>query len=343
MVITAFDPFLLTDRVLRGIEIAEAERQAFRGEFLSRSRETFSREFAKIKKARFLRVLSVDGELRPLVRILTAEGALNFHAYVVARRANGRLKWFDAHVYLGGELMSETMRRLVLPAFTQKNDGLLARLARGEGSYVKSIAQIQKVQELMRAGDAKGAKAILDGFPPELKNTKGILGVRLQVAQGLGGTEYLAVIDDWSRAFPGDPSLDLVCIDADFVRKDYLGVVRRLDSLQRQLGGDPYLEFLKANSLMMAGRFDECRTIARAVLAEDPSLASVYDVLLQIELDAKNHPGVVALLDEIEAAYPGADMAAGIAQPAAYATFRASPEYARWLEQRAARKAGSAQ
>ncbi len=338
-VLNGFDPFTLAGIVLKGLTISDKDRREFTTSFATSVRESLGRELPKFTKSRFLRVQTVDGELRPLVRFVTSEGAMNFYAFVVARRPNGKLKWVDAHVYLTGELMSASTRRLVLPAFAAQNAGFLARLTGGENAYLKGLPQIQKAQEKLRAGDLAGAKEAFAALPPEVRSNKLVLMLRVQAAQQEGGDAYLAVLDEWERAFPGDPSLDLVGLDADFMRKDYAGVVRRLESLGRSLGGDPYLDFLKANMLFLAGRFDECRAAARAALAADPSMANVYDVLLQLELNANDHGAVAVLLDEVEATFSGSDMEAAIAADESYAAFRSSAEYRAWKARRADRHA----
>jgi len=263
---------------------------------------------------------------------------MNIHAYVVARRASGRLKWIDVHVYLSGELVSESTRRVLLPYFAQQNAGLLARLTHGEGSYVKNLPRLAEIRTKISSGDCTGAMAIIESLPTELRETKALLAMRMQAAQQVGNEAYAKVIDDWERCFPGDPSLALVGIDGAFLRKDYDGVLKRIGQIEQMTGADPYLDLLRANTLFLAGRFDECREVARRALAVDPNLASAFDVLLQIELDAKNHPATAALLDEVEAAY-SADMEASIADNAAYAEFRASDEYRAWKARRTDRHA----
>lgn len=332
-----FDPYVLADRVLLGMDLPAKDRQGFIAGYVVSVRESLGVQFAKFTDARFLRVQEVDGEKRVLVRLLTADRALAYHAYVVGRRKSGALKWVDCHVYTSGEQLSATARRMVLPMFAENNASLLQRLTRGEGLYVKNLAKITEVQEKLKAGDPTGAMGIIEAMPPEVRETKMVLAIRLQVAQKLSNEQYLEVMNEWERVFPGDPALALIGIDAAYLRQDYARAVDCLDALEQQLGTDPYLEFLKANTEYRAGRVEACRTAARAALALDPRMARVYDVLLQVELDAKNHAATAALLDEVEAAFPGADMEANIADIDAYAEFHASPEHARWLEAREGR------
>ncbi|HLP02277.1 MAG TPA: hypothetical protein VK163_09640 [Opitutaceae bacterium] len=330
-VVEVFDPFALTARVTAGLEMKDDFRRGVINGIETNARESMRRVFDTIEKARFLRVLKVDGEFRPLVRMLTKEGGMNFHAYVVERCASGRLKWVDMHVCLAGELMSETMRRLLLPAVAEQNAGLFERLTRGEGEYMKNLPKLTEVQKKLQAGDLAGAKAILDGFPQELRRMKPILAMRLLVAQKTDEAAYLGVIKEWEACFPGDPSLALIGIDGSFLRKDYEGSLNCLAELRRYTGEDPYLDFLEASTLRLAKRHPESRAAARRCLAADPAMANAYDVLLVIELSERNHAGVAALLTEVETNYPGADMAKGIANLAEYAEFRDSPEYGRWV------------
>ncbi|MFT3828739.1 MAG: hypothetical protein QM691_03435 [Opitutaceae bacterium] len=338
-VIDALDPYALAARAMAGLEMKDDFRRGVSSGIATNARESMVRAFGGFVKARFLRVLKVDGEFRPLLRLLTKEGGMNFHAYVVERRASGRLKWVDTYVCLTGELMSETMRRLLLPALAEQNAGFFERLARGEGEYMKNLPKIADVQKRLQAGDIAGAKAILDGFPGELRSLKPILAMRLLVAQKTNEAAYLDVIKEWEARFPGDPSLALVGIDGAFLRQDYDGALRRLAELRTFTGEDPYLDFLEASTLRLGKRFPESRAAARRCLAADPAMASAYDVLLMIELTERNHAGVATLLTEVETNYPGSDMVKAIAGSPEYAEFRGSPEYGRWIAGRIRRNA----
>ena len=333
-VVDLLDPYALAARTLAGIEMKDDFRRGVAGGIASSARESMLRAFGGFGKARFLRVLKVDGELRPLVRLMTQDGGMNYHAYVVARRASGRLKWVDTHVCLTGELMSETMRRLLLPAVAEENAGFLERLTRGEGEYMKNLPKITAVQQKLQTGDIAGAQALLDTLPQELRAMKPILAMRLLVAQKGDQAAYLEVIREWESHFPGDPSLGLVGIDGAFLRQDYDGGLKSLGRLRAYTGDDPHLDLLEATMLRLARRFPEARAAARRCLAADPTQSSAYDALLQTELDAKNHAGVAALLSELETNYPGFDMDQAIAAAAEYAEFRGSPEYGRWVAQR---------
>ena len=262
-VVDLLDPYALAARTLAGIEMKDDFRRGVAGGIASSARESMLRTFGGFGKARFLRVLKVDGELRPLVRLMTQDGGMNYHAYVVARRASGRLKWVDTHVCLTGELMSETMRRLLLPAVAEENAGFLERLTRGEGEYMKNLPKITAVQQKLQTGDIAGAQALLDTLPQELRAMKPILAMRLLVAQKGDQAAYLEVIREWESHFPSDPSLGLVGIDGAFLRQDYDGGLKSLGRLRAYTGDDPHLDLLEATMLRLARRFPEARAAAR--------------------------------------------------------------------------------
>jgi hypothetical protein len=63
-------------------------------------------------------------------------GGVNYHELIVARDATGEPRISDIYVHLSGELVSQTIRRLLLPAYAAENRGLWARLTGSEAALV---------------------------------------------------------------------------------------------------------------------------------------------------------------------------------------------------------------
>lgn len=337
-VLSTFDSAELFERVLQGID--ENDRPQFGSVRSScdtlRAQVGFT--FSKIKSARFLRVETVDGESRVLVRLVSGDGALSYYAFVVAQREKGRPRWIDAFVYLSGELMSDSIRWMALPVLVPKDEGLWARLVGGGNDFAKAWPDVMAAED--RLADGKGGEAmrIVDRLPAPVRTTRPIFGLRLRIARELGVEAQLAVLADWARCFPSDPTPELVGIDTDLQSKNYAGALLRLEVLKKLIGGDPYIDFIRANLLRLVGRLPEARTAAREALGQESTLVSAYDILLQVELEAKDYQALASVIDEIEGAVPGFDFLAAAGKNESYSGFRASAEYEQWLGRRAARK-----
>jgi tetratricopeptide (TPR) repeat protein len=332
------DAFL--ERVTTGLGFNPEELQGFRKGMTEGLGPKLEHQFATFTEGRFLRLQEAGGEKRPLVRVLSAEGAVNYFAFSVHKDGDGRLRWSDCFIYLAGETMSESSRRTVLPLLGQMRKGVLGFLNPEEAAYAQAFPQVHKASQLMQTGRLVEAWHLIEPLPDSVKQDRTVLMIRLQLAQSIDDTKYLRVIQDWEKAFPDDASLDLIAIDGDFMRKDYRACLRRVASLDRRVGGDPYLHLLAANLHLELGEYDEARRQARQVLAEEETLYGAYDTLLGASLRRRQYDETVAELDEFAAKFPNVDVDAEIVQgDDAFGDFRRTPEYQAW---QAARRAPSA-
>ncbi len=327
--VRSLDQFALADRVIAGLGLSDQDASAFRSGLLSKLSGGLTQQLKNYSSARFLRIQKVAGEKRLLIRCLSEAGAVNHLSLVTGRREGGSVRWVDAYVYLSGELISESMHRAVLPIFAEQQKGLLEKLTSTESEYMRNFAKIGRAVKLITAGQHADALALFAEMPASLQREHFILTMRLRAAQNVNDAEYLKVITDWEQAYPNDAALDLVSIDGDLLRKDYAHAIRHVDSLNHQLGGDPYLTYLKANINFMAENYQAARAFAREALAAEPSLAPAWDVLLSSSIKEKNYPETAALLVEFSESHPHSSIKKVIDEAEGYAEFRASPEYAK--------------
>jgi thioredoxin-like negative regulator of GroEL len=98
--------------------------------------------------------------------------------------------------------------------------------------------------------------------------------------------------------------------------------------LDKQLGGDPYLQFMRANAFIMDGKLDQAEQVAQQILATDPRNLDAHWILVSRSLSAKDFETTAAILTKIrdELGIPLAD----VTQIPEYAGFAASPAYKKW-------------
>lgn len=328
----------LGKRVVKGLDFSEKDQVDFIQSFSESFKQSFTSQLKAWESAHFIRVSTVKGEKRVLIRIISSEGAVNFIDWVCAPDEQGGIKTIDFFSYLTSELASETTRRGVLPYVAEKNRGLIERLTKGEGAYVRAFSNVTEAMKFFQSGDSDKALGILEALPDEVKTTPFILIIRLQVAQKADKKVYARVIEEWEKARPGDPSLDLVSIDGCIGRKDYDGCIRHLDALQKRLGGDGYLQAMKANVYVIAGNTDKARSTIKEAVAQEPTLPNSYDIWFNLELKAKNWSSLVEALTKFETNFPKVDLWKGIQAEASWAPFRESAECKAWLEKRPEKK-----
>jgi tetratricopeptide (TPR) repeat protein len=330
-----YDVDAMLDRTLKGVEVGESAKQGFRaGAKKSMKLSTFLRQLSgTFESLAFLRYRAEGGSPRILFRAWGERGA-NFLEIVLAP-AGDSVRGVDIFSYLSGEPLSETCRRLFLGSLAGE-PGFVGKLLKKENEYLKALPKIKEAVLLVR--EAKYAEALreISTLPEAMKVEKCILVLRLQAASNVGTAEATAALKDFRKAFPDDPALDFLSIDPLFMARRFDEVRESLDRLDRRLGGDAYIEFLRANSYLAEERFDLARSRAVAAIGMEKTLAGPYWTLVNISLKEKKYADTVKWLERVESDLK--QEIGDLTQAEEYAGFVRSPEYEDWGKGRAKAK-----
>lgn len=327
---------LITD----GLGLTEAELVGFREGATKGLASAIGQQFGNFTAGCFLRLQDSDRGKRILVRVMSEDGAVNYFGFIASRSRKGELLWQDCFIFLSGETMSETSRRTVLPLVSQMRKGALGFLKPKEAEYAQSFPAVHKASQQMQAGQLIQAWHTLEPLPEAVKLDRTVLMLRLRIAQDIDEAKYLRVMEEWEKAFPDDQSLDLISIDSELMRKNYAGCLRRIEAVNKRVGGDPYLTLLSANVCIESGDFETARKNARQALADEPTLYGAYDTLMSVGLRSNNPKETLAVLDEFGVRFPSVDVDAQIVHgDEAFADFRKTAEYKAWAEARKAKPA----
>lgn len=296
----------------------------------------FEADLKSFESAHFIRVQEKEGQRRALVRFNSAEGAVNYVAFICTRTEGG-LAWVDAFSYMSGETFTASSRRLMLPIAADLKKSALQKLTSSESAMMKNLPTVQRALALIREQKPAEALALFRKMPAELRKEKFVLLLEMRAAQALDETEYLASMEAIAKAFPNDSTMDLVLLDAEIMKKDYAAALRRLTSFEAELGGDAHIHYVRANVHIMQEDWPAAKRSARAALADEPTMFSAYDTLIGVSIKEKKFKEVADVLTEIETSFPAIDMLKGIQEDDTYADFLKSPAYTEWTAARAKR------
>jgi len=281
-----------------------------------------------------LKVRRVEGEPRALFRIVSDSG-FNYHELLLATTADGEVAIIDLYVLSLGEWVSQTARRGFLPFLAQLETGSLDRMDQGENLFVDNLSSILSMQQRYRQGDFEGAIEVFDSMPEELKKHRNILMTRFAIALEIGGEAYDAAMLDLKNNFPGDPGLDLVLVDYYFNEGRFDRALEIVDRIDRWVGGDPYLDFMRASVLYADGKPAAARTAARRAIEREPGMEDPYWTLVSISLDEADFVETARLLGEIEGTL---GIAIGdLSTIPEYSSFLESEAYGTWIATRTPR------
>jgi hypothetical protein len=262
--------------------------------------------------------------------VMPDSDGVNYHDFVLARGPDGKVRAADVYIFLSGELISQTMRRMYIPAAAQDSQGLLDKLLGTEQLFMKNFPRFQQMTTEVRNGRPAEALKVFQEFPPELKKDKNILMVRLQAAQAVNDAEYSRALEDLRAAHPDDACIDMISIDYYLLKKDYPRALACIDRLDKAVGGDPYVNVMRSGLHTDEQRYDLARRDAQAAIAADPTLQDAYWNLMTISLQEHNFADTVTQLNQLEERFhiPFGDMT----ELPVFAEFVKSPEYRAWKE-----------
>jgi tetratricopeptide (TPR) repeat protein len=259
--------------------------------------------------------------------LILAEGTLNYHEIILTRRPNG-VRAVDMFVYTSGERLSETGQRALLLALPRDNQTLLASLSGKARASVRRFALLPDITELFHRGEYPRVLALYSSLPPDVRGDKAFKLIRVMAAQKVNEAEYMMAIDDYRRAFPNDPSTYLISVDAHILAGRFAEVHEALNRLDQQVGGDLYLQTLRAQAFLQEGKLPQAEQIAEKMLAENPRSVSAHWMLVFSSILSKRFETTVYLLGKLqdELGVPIGDLSLA----PGYAEFAASPAFANW-------------
>jgi tetratricopeptide (TPR) repeat protein len=269
------------------------------------------------------------GRVRVLFRLISSNGALNYHDWVLGRSKDGNVAAADCYVFLIGEMYSQNLRRSFLPLAHQQGGASLDSLSGEEKDLVAHINEVSQMGLYVRQKDWRQAMNVYAQLPPTVQQSTPALTMRLLATQSISNADYLATIDAFRKSHPKDAMIDLISIDAHLIRKDYAKALEAIDRVDKSVGGDPYLNVLRGSILEREQKLDAARAILEKSVAQEPSLLRGYYALIDLSLERHNYGDTVKWLKQAEAkGVKFGDMR----NAATFGDFVKSPEYKSWAK-----------
>jgi tetratricopeptide (TPR) repeat protein len=264
-------------------------------------------------KVTYLRTPEVAGAPRPLLRLVSAAG-VNYYQLDLDKQ-KGTIKLADFYIFVTGENISDTLGRMV--------DAI------GKNG-LSSAPKLKEIRQHMQAGRWQEAQTLLESLPAGLRAAKPMQLAAVQIASELGDEAYLKALNVYTKEFPNDPSLALVAIDRAILRKEYDVAIKYMTELDARVGGDPYLDVLKAGTLSMAGRHDEALVAAKRATEREPTLVDGWWQLLTVQAALKQHSDALPTIETLRDKF-AADVATNtLAGDERFGALVESPEYVAW-------------
>jgi hypothetical protein len=265
--------------------------------------------------ATYLRTLTVNGSPRPVIRLLFEQG-LNYYQLELDKRGE-QIRVADFYLYLAGETMSDTL------------GGLIDLLSNTPSAT--SATTVTKIKQLVRAKQWQEAHGLYKTLPAALRASKPVKLLEVTIASELGDDAYVAAMDDYAKAYPDDASLALIQIDRTVLRKEYDATLAALDKIDKQVGGDPYLEVMRVDAYTSQGKLPDALAAAKRGVAAEPSLEHTWWALLTAQTATEHYADAMPTLETLRDKF-GADITTDtLGGDARFGALVASDAYQAWL------------
>lgn len=229
--------------------------------------------------------------IQHLIFRLYSDDGLNYHDFELTKR-DGKVAIGDLYIYLSGEDLSKTMADL----FTS----LTAKNKKDADKKMAEALKIKKMRELIERNESENALRYYNELPVDLKNQKSIRLMHIMLCSQLDSDTYMKAIDDFQSLYPNEPNMHLMMIDNYIMRKEYSKAVESINSIDKLINTDPFLDYIRALMYNMMEKPAEARTHLEKLYKNMPGFDDGAVELIANYIDAGDDAKARQLIKEYE-------------------------------------------
>ncbi|MFD1064256.1 tetratricopeptide repeat protein [Winogradskyella litorisediminis] len=203
-------------------------------------------------------------------RIYSEETGVNYHDYKVCSDGE-KLMFNDIYIYLSGEDLSQTFRRILKAAAPKENEK--SPLFKKEDGF--PILKITSAQKLYQSGLYKSAYNMISKIEGDFANEKFFLILKANIASAYDADIYEKELENFAKLYPNDPTLYMKQIDYYLIKENYNKAIENIDKLMFETDDD-FLNLLKANVYLIKQDYKNADSHFAYMIENYPNLAEGY-------------------------------------------------------------------
>lgn len=277
----------------------------------------------------FLRFSQRDGHETAIFRFLT-NGGLSYYEFALpSSNATNPTLSSDVYVYVSSDWLSETSAKIVLQLKAAEDPSMLNRLFRSAGLTKNDSGKFGSLLDQAKHKNWPGVISAYDNLPQKMKESRLCLMFLYNAAMSLKDDAKLSrVVEDLRKYCTNDPGIDLLSLDYYIERKEFGKAMAALESLDRAVGGDPYLDVLRGSVAFQAGDYDQAIAAGNRAAERDPNSDGALFVVARATQAKRDFAQTAAAFKKLQAL--GLVTPADVAAAAEFTAFAASPEFQAW-------------
>jgi len=279
---------------------------------------------------RLLRIREKDNQRTALFRLTMPEGGFNYMECSLVTKPGGQTRIVDIYIFLSGETLTATLRRVYLPAAMGHLQEGLENLSQKERDFVEGFHLFEKIAPAVRRQDFDQVIEICNQMPKSMQEEKSLLILMLRASADANETLYLETLDKLEELYPGDPCLDLLLIDRHILNEQYDEAMASVDRLDKSVGGDPHLNYVKGELYFLQGNNQAAKEMFLKAIEEDGAQPDPYWGMITVSIQMKDFEETTRSLIRLDKNF---DMEwDDMTTIKEYDEYVKSPEYQMWLE-----------
>ncbi len=241
----------------------------------------------------FIKYYEKDSIPHIVFRLFNING-INYHDFELYQKDND-IMIVDMYIYLSGENMSTTFHRMYLGFLYSIGKSTIGR--RMDDNYLESVIQYTVVKNTYNKGKFKKAYRKFRRIPDKFKKEKICQIMNIQISFHLSDKKYMKAIDEYMSLYPDDPSFYLVSVDGYILHERYDEAIQSIDSLDRQLGSDPFLDYLRGNLYYEMDDYEKAGRAYKNLIKFMPDFELGYLSLLGVLMEEYEYDDAITVMD----------------------------------------------
>lgn len=234
-----------------------------------------------------------------IVRLIYPNGLCDYQLLTLGRNDAGELRVVDCTTAGSGDALKDLMETMLTRfARFEGPDRMVFADAPNSEQLVQDKRLLGAMFELAKKSDFLGVIHDYNFLSPELQTDRFVLIFCLQAsiqalppdAATYAGSEFAKSLDRsvsafekrYRENFPGDKSVDLILLDRHIRTGHYDDALASVDALDKWVGGDPYLDTIRADLHRAKGDLPAAREAAERSLRHEPDIIYPYIALARI-------------------------------------------------------------
>lgn len=249
----------------------------------------------------FVRYIEDERGKQAIMRMLTADGSLNYHYFRLAERTSGDSLATDFYVFTAGEWMSQMLRFVALQRDAHDNRSVWDRLRGKEFSFVKHAKDFDEMAVALQDNDPVRASEIYERLPRDMQEMKPVLLLKISAATLMSDENpeaYLAAVREYRKLYPHDRAVDIMSVDYFRARKQYEKCFDALSRIEQEVK-DPFLRVVRSKILAECGDLGSASGEIRLAINEAPDLEAAYEAGVTVSLKRNDHEATLAYLKQL--------------------------------------------